>query len=86
MAYKQSQELCAPSNSCTKPRLLWPCVLEGQTFPSAWGFGAWTAAALGKQQWEWFMEPVCAQSVLGIFYLISCNLETLFFPLFNFCE
>lgn len=43
MAYKQSQELRAPSNSCTKPRLLRPCVLEGHTFPTAWGFGAWTA-------------------------------------------
>lgn len=32
------------------------------------------------------MELFCAQSDLGIFYFISCTLETLFFSLFNFCE
>lgn len=44
MAYKQSQQLSAPSNPCTKPRLLWPYLLEGQVFPTARGFGALTIA------------------------------------------
>lgn len=43
MACKQSRQFCAPSNSCTKPRLLWPYLLEGQTFLTAQGFGALTA-------------------------------------------
>lgn len=90
MAYKQSQQFCAPSNSCTKPRLLWPYLTWGTDLPYSsglWGIDSrvW-AAELGKEQWEWFMEPFCAQSDLGIFYLVSCTLETLFFPLFNFYE